>query len=283
VYGERLKAKARGDMVTSEIEKIFMNSLFGKMLQDDARFTNVSFAFNDADLLHLVDDENELVTGFSCLPSGDVARLTSKFVGPIKKRDMYLRTMAPVGVAILAWARLYMAMFTDDLQRAVPDVRLLYTDTDSIYAAFPTAESWRQTEALQERYMGKTKLMHFKPEAEEHAIVSFCATTPKCYSLQVRAESWSEERPEYVGQHKVKGVSQRYNAHLITFDAYVAQVFDEDAPPLVGSAFNINQRQPLQLYSQRVPKTILTNRLTKRAWLEDSPIQTYPHGHRALQ
>lgn len=279
VYCARLAAKEEGDIITSEMEKIQMNSLFGKMLQDSDKFTNVNFVFNDQQVLQLVDNENELVMSFDTLRSGECARVVSKYIGPDKKSDIYIKTLAPVGVAILSWSRTFMAMFTKDLQVACPNARILYTDTDSLYVAFPTEESWNNSSQLQERYMGNKKLMHFKPEAKEKQIISFCAVTPKCYSYQMRKEEYSEEVEDHF---KVKGVSQRYNENVLSFQAYLDQVFNPCAPPLMGSTFNISQRKPLQLYSSRSEKVVLTNRLTKRAWLPDHPIFTYPHGHKAL-
>ena len=253
-----------------------MNSLFGKMIQDKDRFSNVDFAFNDQDILRLVDDHDKLVLNFEALRSGDCARVRSKNIGPSKKKDMYLDTMAPVGVAILAWSRTYMAMYTNDLIVACPNVRLLYTDTDSIYVGFPTPACYERFQVeMGPRYIGKQLLMHFKAEVEESSVVSFCAVLPKCYSMQMRKPSSAE----LVDYHKIKGVSQRYNRSVLAFDEYMKQVFEPDADPLMGSAFNIAQRQPLQLYSQRTSKVLLTNRLTKRAWLPGNPIFTYPHGH----
>lgn len=272
-------------MIGSEVEKIFMNSLFGKTLQDDARFRDVNFAFTDDQLLTMVDDEENVLINMDILRTGDCARLISQFIGPEKKRDLFLRTMSPVGVAILAWARTYMAIFYADLVRHVPNVRPLYTDTDSFYLAFPQKSDW---DAFQQhmgpRYLGNEKLMHFKAESAVDKIRSFCATTPKCYAMQLEPDGDTPAMSiDYVGYYKVKGVSQRYNSHLLTFEAYVKQVFDPTAEPLIGSSFTISQRKPLQLYSQHTSKVVLTNRLSKRGWIQENPIFTYPYGHYALK
>ena len=69
VARERIAAKQRDDNVASEILKVFMNSLFGKLLQDDRRFTNVAFAFSDNDVLQVVDNEEEVRHSFVTCPT----------------------------------------------------------------------------------------------------------------------------------------------------------------------------------------------------------------------
>jgi hypothetical protein len=285
IFAERMEAKAAGNTTMSELLKLWMNALFGKMLQDDQRFRDVHFAFTDEDVLRIVDSSNDLLTGFDQLRFGDAARLSSKYIGPDKQQDLYVTTLAPIGVAVLAYARLYMAMFLNDLSHCSPGAFLLYTDTDSFYVAFPSEQDYADAAFVLDRFAGDKKLMQFKPEVGENDIISFAATTPKVYALQLRREAFKEggEGPDRVCKYKIKGVTLTYNSHLLDFESYCKQIFDPDAEPLVGSAVGLCQRAPLQIYTQGTEKTVLTNHLTKRGWLKENPAVTFPHGHAMLK
>ncbi len=286
-YKQRLEERAAGNNIKANEKKLLMNSLFGKMLQDTELFREIFFVKSADELDKLMADPTTRVLRCDTLRCGEVARITTKKLGPLKKSELYLTTMAPVGMAILSYARTVMAIMIADLQKACPNITYLYTDTDSFYYALKSEADFLALKPTLSKYLGN-RLMESKYEYDQGSINGYAAIGPKTYTLLLDNNT-SNNPPDYypplselAPKFKMKGIRQSLNADLICFDAYMQQLLDKESEPLIGRQFAIVQRAPLQLYSLNNPKKLLDKHYRKRAWLPEDPLRTYPKGHKVL-
>lgn len=183
MYNIRLQYPKTNPM--NQIAKLLMNSLYGKFgMKDDITRIEILNNITDQDKAHI----NEVLDIYK----GDIIDLINldgytmiifKDITDIHyddKNDMYHGTEVNISIAsaITAYARIHMSIFKN-----IPDVKIYYSDTDSIVTNVPLPDWMVGTE------LGQVKL--------EHVIKKAVFLAPKVYALI------TEDNKEII---KVKGL-----------------------------------------------------------------------------
>nr|WUR10578.1 DNA polymerase [Elmerina hispida] len=148
------------------IAKLLMNSLYGRFGMDP-NFENHSFIedldldkfLNKFDVLDIKSLDNNILL-ISYIDKEDIEKslFSDQTFSGFKSKNVSIS----IASAITAYARIFMSKFKND-----PNIKIYYTDTDSLYIDKP----------LEEKFIGK-KLGQFKLE---HVFNKFVALAPKVY------------------------------------------------------------------------------------------------------
>lgn len=262
------------DKFESNLWKMFMNSVFGKTIQNSRKHVQYDLVTDSQTLNRRV-----------CNPRiKNVRRFSDDLVGvEMTKGTVKLDKPIFLGVCILdiAKSHLYDHHY-NVMQKEFPGCRLLYSDTDSLtYQLFQDPNKVCQKPEIKEKFdfsnypkdhilYDDTKKMipgKFKDECQGKEIKEWISIRAKCYSY-VMDEDDKEMK-------KIGGIRACVINNEITHKMYKDCL--EDDRTVISKKQNSIRSKDHVLHSVTTEKIAMTSLETKRYWI--SPYESLPYGH----
>lgn len=176
------------------IAKLFLNSLYGKFGMSD-KFDEIKV---------ITEKEFNSLTNLNKMSITDVIKLSKKFLIKFKNIDNDIELdnknfniNIAIASAITSYARIFMSQFKNN-----SDLKLFYTDTDSIYTNLnPDLMNKLYPGIVNPKELGKLKLENVSKKA--------IFLSPKCYGLLDLDNNF---------KYKVKGLSNKVNLTINDFE-----------------------------------------------------------------
>jgi hypothetical protein len=262
-----------------DLFKLMNNSVFGKTMENVAKRIEVK----------LITDEKKFVKQCSMPYFKDFRIFSEGLVAVEMKKTMvlYNRPMI-VGFCILELSKVLMYDFHYNTMKKQygNDLKLLFTDTDSLCYHVPTEDFFEDMKNSQDMYdtsdypkdhkcfsnNNKKVIGKFKDEANSKPIIEFCGHRAKMYTFL------TEEK----GKTVAKGI-KRNQIQKIKMENFKRVLFGETKDELKHTvSFNSLRSTNHQMNSIRITKTGISALDDKRYILNDN-VNTLAHGHFKIQ
>ena len=291
--------KAGKDECRRAFFKIMNNALFGKTIESVEKRVDIK-------LLHDMDKARRLAEKPHCI---NFRLFNENLIGvQMRKVNQVINKPFQIGFAILEYSKLHMYRTYGKLKDFFgPDIRMLYTDTDSLFLQIFRHDAYQEllcdpelrnlfdfsgipancpSELGCPNDPNKGKVGYFKSETQGHPIIEFVGLKPKTYSFKVCecCEADSNTQPRVWTKQVAKGIDRNAIKHE-THERYLRMFMEESEATRIT-----NRRLGSKLhglYSIAVEKRGLIAYDDKRLILENLPNgqpnpDTHAFGHYSL-
>lgn len=254
------------------LSKFFMNSVYGKTLQNPRHFTELRLCTSKEQFSKAFQKPNLLQ--FRIL-SEDVALCESAYTSFRLKQPLYL------GFVILELSKLHMyRMFYHKVRPALPDASVVYTDTDSLYlhlkgpdidSKLASISSDLDTSSYPSDHrlfstQNQMRLGAFKNEIPNDTILGFVALKPKLYSLKLKSET---------AYNRAKGV-KKCATRKLTYELYVSCLQTSSRHSVLQDSIVRKNNANFSVTSHK----IALNPFSNKRFILDDAITSFPFGYK---
>jgi hypothetical protein len=249
---KRIEASKNKNKTLEDFYKLMNNSIYGKTCENPLRYKNYVF----------LTDKNEKIKFINSPKCRDFHKINDHvLLGVSLNKVRYLKPIT-IGFTVLEISKLIMGQFYYKVlqPRFQKNMRLLYTDTDSLFLYFkwhrdPMTDFWEMKEHFElenhnVKIPGKMKI--------EYKCLFFGSFAPKCYTY-VRSDGFVKTKIKGIPEHLLKEKSGKNLKEIIQ---EIQKRFDNvEEQKFTFNHFKSSKHQVKLVEDKRTIKKISTKRI----------------------